>query len=125
MIRKANWVLMTHIWKYRRTKVVVKLLSRLKMTSSSSSFSEVDDLSLSVPDLSSKARVLPVYNRSISDNAEDVCHLQENNVLDQLIMRKSKFINKKKFSGLLKKPDMLETVYSVDDPDDAGDAHKN
>ena len=116
---------MTHIWKYRRTKVVVKLLSRLKMTSSSSSFSEVDDLSLSVPDLSSKARVLPVYNRSISDNAEDVCHLQENNVLDQLIMRKSIFTNKKKFSGLLKKPDMLETVYSVDDPDDAGDTHKN
>ena len=95
------------------------------MTSSSSSFSEVDDLSLSVPDLSSKARVLPVFNRSISDNAEDVCHLQENNVLDQLIMRKSKFTNKKKFCGLLKKPDMLETVYSVDDPDDAGDTHKN
>ena len=95
------------------------------MTSSSLSFSEVDDLSLSVPDLSSKARVLPVYNRSISDNTEDVCHLQENNVLDQLIMRKSKFNNKKKFSGLLKKPDMLETVYSVDDPDDAGETHKS
>ena len=88
--------------------------------------SEVDDLSLSVPDLSSQSpRVAPVYNRSISDNAEEVCHLQGSLVLEQLIMRKSKFNNKRKFSGLLKKPDILETVYSVEDPDDAGDLQKN
>ena len=88
--------------------------------------SEVDDLSLSVPDLSSTpSRVPPVYNRSISDNAEEVCHLQGSLVLEQLVMRKAKFNKQKKFSGLLKKPDILETVYSVEDPDEAGEWQKN
>ena len=55
--------------------------------------------------------------RSISDNAEEAAQLRASMVAEQ----KRKFSLKKRFSGFLKKPDMLETVYSVEDPEDAGD----
>ena len=35
--------------------------------------------------------------------------------------QKRKYSLKKRYCGFLKKPDMLETVYSVEDPEDTGD----
>ena len=55
--------------------------------------------------------------RSISDNAEEAAQLRASMVAEQ----KRKYSLKKRYSGLLKKPDMLETVYSVEDPEDTGD----
>ena len=55
--------------------------------------------------------------RSISDNAEEAAQLRASLVTEQ----KRKFSLKKRYSGFLKKPDMLETVYSVEDPEDTGD----
>ena len=57
--------------------------------------------------------------RSISDNAEEATQLRASMMSDQ----KRKFSLKKRYSGFLKKPDMLETVYSVEDPEDTGDLH--
>ena len=37
--------------------------------------------------------------------------------------QKRKFSLRKRSSGFLKKPDMLETVYSVEDPEEAADLH--
>ena len=55
--------------------------------------------------------------RSISDNAEEAAQLRASMMSDQ----KRKCSLKKRYSGFLKKPDMLETVYSVEDPEDTGD----
>ena len=55
--------------------------------------------------------------RSISDNAEEAAQLRASMMSDQ----KRKNALKKRYSGFLKKPDMLETVYSVEDPEDTGD----
>ena len=62
------------------------------------------------------ARLYPSL-RSISDNAEEAAQLRASMVAEQ----KRKYSLKKRYSGLLKKPDMLETVYSVEDPEDTGD----
>ena len=57
--------------------------------------------------------------RSISDNAEEVTQLRASMMSEQ----KRKFSLRKRSSGFLKKPDMLETVYSVEDPEEAADLH--
>ena len=81
------------------------------------------DLSISVPNLTdAKNGPNLAFNRSISDN-DDKEKQKNMKVADRLAKKREKLLSMKRYSGFLKRPEILETVYSVEDPDDTGDNH--
>jgi hypothetical protein len=81
------------------------------------------EFSISVPNLSdAKNGRAPVFSRSISDNEEKE-KTKNTKMTDRLAKKREKLLSMKRYSGFLKRPEILETVYSVEDPDDAGDHH--
>ena len=81
------------------------------------------EFSISVPNLSNtKNGKTPVFSRSISDNEEKE-KTKNSKMADRLAKKREKLLSMKRYSGFLKRPEILETVYSVEDPDDAGDHH--
>jgi len=83
------------------------------------------EFSISVPNLSeTRMGRAPVFNRSISDNEEkEKERTKTAKMSDRLAKKREKLLSMKRYSGFLKRPEILETVYSVEDPDDAGDHH--
>ena len=81
------------------------------------------DISISVPNLAeTKESKTPVFSRSISDNDEKE-KAKNAKMTERLAKKREKLLSMKRYSGFLKRPEILETVYSVEDPDDAGDNH--
>ena len=81
------------------------------------------ELSISVPNLTeTKKGKAPLLNRSISDNEEKE-KTKNSKMAERLAKKREKLLSMKRYSGFLKRPEILETVYSVEDPDDAGDHH--
>ena len=81
------------------------------------------EISISVPNLSDTMNgKIPVFNRSISDNEEKE-KTKNSKMTERLAKKREKLLSMKRYSGFLKRPEILETVYSVEDPDDAGDHH--
>lgn len=66
------------------------------------------ELSISVPDLSETKN-------------EDKEKAKNCKMAERLAKKREKLLSMKRYSGFLKRPEILETVYSVEDPDDAGD----
>ena len=81
------------------------------------------EFSISVPNLSeTRMGKPPTFSRSISDNDEKE-KTKTAKMTDRLAKKREKLLSMKRYSGFLKRPEILETVYSVEDPDDAGDHH--
>ena len=81
------------------------------------------EISISVPNLSdTRNGRIPVFSRSISDNEEKE-KTKNSKMAERLAKKREKLLSMKRYSGFLKGPEILETVYSVEDPDDAGDHH--
>ena len=81
------------------------------------------EISISVPNLcDSKNCMSPTFNHSVSDN-EEKDKTRNSKMTERLAKKREKLLSMKRYSGFLKRPEILETVYSVEDPDDAGDNH--
>ena len=81
------------------------------------------EFSISVPNLSdTKNGKTPIISRSSSDNDEKE-KIKNSKMTERLAKKREKLLSMKRYSGFLKRPEILETVYSVEDPDDAGDNH--
>ena len=72
------------------------------------------EISISVPNLSELRIVRPPVLRSISDNDDrKKCWIK----FDRRAKNREKLISMKRYSGFLKRPDILETVYSLESED--------
>ena len=72
------------------------------------------EISISVPNLSEIRIVRPPVLRSISDNDDrKKCRIK----FDRRAKNREKLMSMKRYSGFLKRPEILETVYSVESED--------
>ena len=84
----------------------------------------VMEISISVPNLSDiRNDSAKALMRSTSDNEEKEKLKNNIKMTERLAKKREKLLSMKRYSGYLKRPEILETVYSVEDPDDAGDNH--
>lgn len=92
---------------------------------------EVEDgpmeFSISVPNLQETSHLHrnPAFNRSISDTEEKEreasrVSLAASLASERRARNREKLLAMKRYSGFLKRPEILETVYSVEDPEDQG-----
>ena len=72
------------------------------------------EISISVPNLSEITIVRPPVLRSISDNDDRRKYLIR---FDRRAKNREKLMSMKRYSGFLKRPEILETVYSVESED--------
>ena len=73
------------------------------------------EISISVPNLSEFSLVRPPVFRSISDNEEKKKIQSLRMKMERRAKNREKVMSMKRYSGFLKRPEILETVYSVEE----------
>ena len=73
------------------------------------------DISISVPNLSEISTSTPQVFRSISDNNEKEKNKSLRIKMERRAKNREKLMSMKRYSGFLKRPEILETVYSVEE----------
>ena len=73
------------------------------------------EISISVPNLSEISLVRPSVFRSISDNEENEKNRSLRMKMERRAKNREKLMSMKRYSGFLKRPEILETVYSVEE----------
>ena len=73
------------------------------------------EISISVPNLSELSMARPQVLRSISDNDEKEKNKSLRIKMERRAKNREKLMSMKRYSGFLKRPEILETVYSVEE----------